>query len=333
MVDRARRHSVPGHVHGSRSPRAVRHGVAATKLAQEEFGPCGRRAPARAASRTRVSARDGDPRRDRPAPRRGHRDAREHLQSRARRDRRRVRGRAATSCSTRRARSCAARRSPERASGSAIVRAELGTAAGLIGAGLVAFDARRVSGARGLRDADRKPRRRHAARPRRSCATADVVLCEDTRHTRVLLERHGISGAAAVVPRAQRGEADAPSCCRGCEAGERMALVSDAGMPGISDPGCATRGCRARRGRARDRPPGRVGGRDRARRERLRRPSGTSSSASCRAVRGRCASLWEELACLALSGRRLRVAAAACRRPCARSQTRSLSARSRCAAS
>ena len=34
---------------------------------------------------------------------------------------------------------------------------------------------------------------------------ADLVLCEDTRHTRILLARHSISGAPVVVARAQRG--------------------------------------------------------------------------------------------------------------------------------
>ena len=38
-------------------------------------------------------------------------------------------------------------------------------------------------------------------------AAADTVLCEDTRHTRVLLERHGIEARLALVPSAQRGDA------------------------------------------------------------------------------------------------------------------------------
>ncbi|MDE3191600.1 MAG: 16S rRNA (cytidine(1402)-2'-O)-methyltransferase [Acidobacteriota bacterium] len=65
---------------------------------------------------------------------------------------------------------------------------------------------------------------------------ADVVLCEDTRHTRTLLGRHGIE--ARVLSYHEHNEA-----ARTAEllprlvAGETMALVSDAGMPGISDPG------------------------------------------------------------------------------------------------
>lgn len=70
----------------------------------------------------------------------------------------------------------------------------------------------------------------------RELAEADVVLCEDTRHTRGLLERHGIE--ARLLSYHEHNEA-----ARVAElvprllAGERMALVTDAGLPGISDPG------------------------------------------------------------------------------------------------
>lgn len=70
----------------------------------------------------------------------------------------------------------------------------------------------------------------------RELAEADVVLCEDTRHTRGLLDRHGIE--ARLVSYHEHNEA-----ARTAEllprllAGERMALVTDAGMPAISDPG------------------------------------------------------------------------------------------------
>jgi 16S rRNA (cytidine1402-2'-O)-methyltransferase len=66
--------------------------------------------------------------------------------------------------------------------------------------------------------------------------TADLVLAEDTRHTRGLLERHGLE--ARLLSYHEHNEA-----ARTAEllprllAGERMALVSDAGLPGISDPG------------------------------------------------------------------------------------------------
>ena len=66
--------------------------------------------------------------------------------------------------------------------------------------------------------------------------SADVILCEDTRHTRVLLDRHGISGK--LVSYHEHNEAKrAAEVLPRMEAGERFALVSDAGMPAISDPG------------------------------------------------------------------------------------------------
>jgi 16S rRNA (cytidine1402-2'-O)-methyltransferase len=67
-------------------------------------------------------------------------------------------------------------------------------------------------------------------------ATAEVVLCEDTRHTRVLLERHGI--AARLLSYHEHNEARRTAeLLPRLEAGERIALVSDAGLPGVSDPG------------------------------------------------------------------------------------------------
>jgi len=65
---------------------------------------------------------------------------------------------------------------------------------------------------------------------------ADVVLCEDTRHTRVLLDRHGISARLLSYHEHNEAKRTAELLVR-LQAGERMALVSDAGLPGISDPG------------------------------------------------------------------------------------------------
>jgi 16S rRNA (cytidine1402-2'-O)-methyltransferase len=65
---------------------------------------------------------------------------------------------------------------------------------------------------------------------------ADVVACEDTRRTRVLLERYGVH--ATLVSYHEHNERE-----RAAELVERMrggavvALVSDAGMPLVSDPG------------------------------------------------------------------------------------------------
>ena len=65
---------------------------------------------------------------------------------------------------------------------------------------------------------------------------ADVVLCEDTRHTRGLLERHGIRARLLSYHEHNEAARTAELLPR-LEAGERIALVSDAGMPAISDPG------------------------------------------------------------------------------------------------
>jgi 16S rRNA (cytidine1402-2'-O)-methyltransferase len=71
----------------------------------------------------------------------------------------------------------------------------------------------------------------------RELAEADVVLCEDTRHTRVLLERHGIR-ARELVSYHQHNEARRTAeVLRRLERGDRVALVSDAGLPAVSDPG------------------------------------------------------------------------------------------------
>jgi 16S rRNA (cytidine1402-2'-O)-methyltransferase len=65
---------------------------------------------------------------------------------------------------------------------------------------------------------------------------ADLVLCEDTRHTRRLLERHGIR--ARLLSYHEHNEAARTAeLLPGLQAGERIALVSDAGLPSISDPG------------------------------------------------------------------------------------------------
>src|SRR5436309_14068201 len=65
---------------------------------------------------------------------------------------------------------------------------------------------------------------------------ADVVLAEDTRHTRGLLERHGIR--APLLSYHEHNEAArVAELLPRLAAGERLALVSDAGMPAISDPG------------------------------------------------------------------------------------------------
>ncbi len=65
---------------------------------------------------------------------------------------------------------------------------------------------------------------------------ADVVLAEDTRHTKGLLERHGIRARLHSYHQHNEAARVAELLPR-LAAGERIALVSDAGMPGVSDPG------------------------------------------------------------------------------------------------
>src|SRR4029450_13375031 len=63
-----------------------------------------------------------------------------------------------------------------------------------------------------------------------------LVLCEDTRRTRTLLQRHGVDAKLLSYHahnEAKRVAALAPRL----GAGERIALASDAGLPALNDPG------------------------------------------------------------------------------------------------
>ncbi len=70
----------------------------------------------------------------------------------------------------------------------------------------------------------------------RELGDADVVLAEDTRHTRGLLARHGVRARLLSYHEHNEAKRTAELLPR-LEAGERVALVSDAGLPGINDPG------------------------------------------------------------------------------------------------
>jgi 16S rRNA (cytidine1402-2'-O)-methyltransferase len=65
---------------------------------------------------------------------------------------------------------------------------------------------------------------------------ADVVACEDTRRTRVLLDRYGVA-ARLVSYHEHNEERRAAELVERMRSGEVVALVSDAGMPLVSDPG------------------------------------------------------------------------------------------------
>jgi 16S rRNA (cytidine1402-2'-O)-methyltransferase len=73
----------------------------------------------------------------------------------------------------------------------------------------------------------------------RALGEADVIACEDTRRTRVLLDRHGIRATSLVSLHEHNERARAPQLADRVRSGETVALVSDAGMPLVSDPGYA----------------------------------------------------------------------------------------------
>ena len=76
-----------------------------------------------------------------------------------------------------------------------------------------------------------------APRAAEALRTADAIACEDTRHTRKLLTAAGIDGKRLLAVH-EHNEAVAADGIVGLIArGETVALVTDAGMPGISDPG------------------------------------------------------------------------------------------------
>ena len=66
---------------------------------------------------------------------------------------------------------------------------------------------------------------------------ADAVLCEDTRRTQVLLDRYEIRARALVSVHRHNEAKRAAELLPRLRAGETHALVSDAGLPGVNDPG------------------------------------------------------------------------------------------------
>ena len=65
---------------------------------------------------------------------------------------------------------------------------------------------------------------------------ADLVACEDTRRTRTLLDRYGVA-AKLVSYHEHNEEARSAELVERMREGQTVALVSDAGMPLVSDPG------------------------------------------------------------------------------------------------
>jgi 16S rRNA (cytidine1402-2'-O)-methyltransferase len=75
-------------------------------------------------------------------------------------------------------------------------------------------------------------------RARDALAAADYIACEDTRRTGGLLDKLGIRPPPPLVSMHEGNEASrAIELAQRIERGETVVLVSDAGMPAISDPG------------------------------------------------------------------------------------------------
>lgn len=77
-----------------------------------------------------------------------------------------------------------------------------------------------------------------SARALRALREADMVLCEDTRVTKKLLAHYGI-GTPTLSFHAHSGGAKYAKILGLLEEGKHLALVTDAGTPGVSDPGAS----------------------------------------------------------------------------------------------
>lgn len=73
-------------------------------------------------------------------------------------------------------------------------------------------------------------------RAREVLAAVDVIAAEDTRHSQRLLDAYGI-GTRMIAMHEHNEQTVAAQLIRMLEAGSHVALISDAGTPGISDPG------------------------------------------------------------------------------------------------
>ncbi|MBW4029576.1 MAG: 16S rRNA (cytidine(1402)-2'-O)-methyltransferase [Acidobacteria bacterium] len=68
--------------------------------------------------------------------------------------------------------------------------------------------------------------------------TADAVYCEDTRHSRTLFSAHGVTPRHRLMALHEHNEnAASAQVIERVTRGELVVLISDAGTPGISDPG------------------------------------------------------------------------------------------------
>jgi 16S rRNA (cytidine1402-2'-O)-methyltransferase len=71
----------------------------------------------------------------------------------------------------------------------------------------------------------------------RTLAEADLVVCEDTRRTRTLLSAQGVAAPALLSANDHSEASRVGTVLDRLRRGETVVVVSDAGVPGISDPG------------------------------------------------------------------------------------------------
>ncbi|MBO0893459.1 MAG: 16S rRNA (cytidine(1402)-2'-O)-methyltransferase, partial [Acidimicrobiales bacterium] len=74
-------------------------------------------------------------------------------------------------------------------------------------------------------------------RAERALADADVIACEDTRRTRQLLSHAGIHDKTLIAVHDHNEARQVRPVLDWLSQGRTVAVVTDAGMPGISDPG------------------------------------------------------------------------------------------------
>ena len=74
-------------------------------------------------------------------------------------------------------------------------------------------------------------------RAREVLGSVDLIACEDTRRTGALLAKHDIANPGMVVMNEHTERQATERVLDALAAGERVAIVTDAGMPAISDPG------------------------------------------------------------------------------------------------
>jgi 16S rRNA (cytidine1402-2'-O)-methyltransferase len=85
-------------------------------------------------------------------------------------------------------------------------------------------------------------------RAARILASVDIIACEDTRTSQGILQPLGITKAKLVAYHEHNEVAQAAALADAVAAGKKVAIITDAGMPAISDPGFrVVRECRRRK--------------------------------------------------------------------------------------